>query len=211
MKENLQLILGALSLIGIGLAIGAILVFVFMSPGGLVPEKISVGPVDFIVPTSQPFTPVVQPSIPTSTTEPQGPSIQSLGTIRVFGNSNAGVQIEIPETGIYRFSYRSGAYSTYAIGNSPEGAKTWLTAVFIYRGNQALWDGRRIKDESLFLRLADMKYWDSAESAENAAKGQYVEAQLAKGDVLTLIAVDHFDAYADNPGQVIIEWFYVRY
>ncbi len=211
MKENLQLILGALSLIGIGLAIGAILVFVFMSPGGLVPEKVSVGPVDFVVPTSQPFTPVVQPSIPTSTTEPQGPSIQSLGTIRVFGNSNAGVQIEIPETGIYRFSYRSGAYSTYAVGNSPADTKTWLTAVFIYRGNQALWDGRRIKDESLFLRLADMKYWDSAESAENAAQGQYVEAQLAKGDILTLIAVDHFDAYADNPGQVIIEWFYVRY
>ena len=211
MNNKIQIVLGALTLIGVGIGVGAILVYIFMSSGKLVPERVSVGPVDFVVPTSQPFTPVAQPQIPTSTTEPQGPSIQSLGTIRIFGNSNAGVQIQIPETGIYRFSYRSGAYATYATGNAPANTKTWLTAVFIFRGDKALWDGRRIKDESLFLRLADMKYWDSAESAENAAQGQYVEAQLTQGDVLTLIAVDHFDTYADNPGQVIVEWFLVKY
>jgi hypothetical protein len=211
MKENLRLILGGLTLIGVGIGVEAILVFIFMSPGGLTIKGISVGPVDFEVPTSQPYTPVAQSQIPTSTTEPQGPSIQSLGTIRIFGNSNSGVQIQIPETGIYRFSYRSGTYATYAIGNAPADTKTWLTAILIYRGDQALWDGRRIKDESSFLRLADMKYWESAESAERAAQGQYVEAQLSQGDVLTLIAVDHFDAYADNPGQVIVEWFLVKY
>ena len=210
MNNRIQIILGALALIGVGIGVGAILVFIIMQ-SGLKPETVSVGPVDFAVPTSQPFTPVTQPQIPTSTTEPQGPSIQSLGTIRVFGNTNAGVQIQIPETGIYRFSYRSGAYSTYAIGNSPADTKTWLTAVFIFRGDKALWDGTRIMDESLFLRLADMNYWDSAEGAESAAQGQYVEAQVNQGDVLTLIGVDHFDAYADNPGQVIVEWFLVKY
>jgi hypothetical protein len=210
MGNRLQVILTALVLIGIGIGVGAILVFVIMQ-SGLRPETVSVGPVDFAVPTSQPFTPVPQLEIPTSTTEPQGPSIQSLGTIRIFGNSNAGAQLEIRETGIYRFSYRSGAYATYAVGDAPADTKTWLTAVFIYRGDQALWDGVRLKDESLFLRLADMKYWDSAESAENAAQGQYVEGQLTQGDVLTLIAVDHFDAYADNPGQVILEWSLVKY
>lgn len=210
MKANVQLILLTITSIGIGIVIASVLIY-FLILGGHVPERIRVGQVDFVAPTSQPFTPVGQYQIPTSTTEPQGPSIQSLGTIRVFGNSNSGVQIQISETGIYRFSYRSGAYSTYAVGNSPADTKTWLTAVFIYRGDKALWDGRRIKDESLFLRLADMKYWESMESAENAAQGQYVEAQLNQGDVLTLIGVDHFDSYADNPGQVIIEWFLVKY
>jgi hypothetical protein len=163
------------------------------------------------VPTSQPSTPVAQPEIPASTRESGGPSVQSLGTIRIFGNSNSGVQIRIPESGIYRFAYRDGAYATYAVGNEPPNMNTWLTAVFIFRGDQALWDGRRIKDESLLLRLADMKYRASAEEAEKAAQGQYVEAQLNQGDVLTLIAADYFDAYADNPGQVVVEWFLVKY
>jgi len=211
MSNRIQIILGAFTLIGVGIGVGAILVFIFMSPNGLTPKEVNVGPVVFDVPTSQPYTPVAQSKIPASATESQGPTIQSLGTIRVFGNSNAGVQIQIPETGIYRFSYQSGAYATYATGNAPTNTKTWLTAVLVYRGNQALWDGRRIKDESSFLRVADMKYWDSAESAEKAAQGQYTEAQLSQGDVLTLIAVDHFDAYADNPGQVILEWFLVKY
>jgi len=213
MKDKLEIILGALAILGIGIGIGAVVVVVFISSGRFNPSKVSVGPVEFEVPTSQPFTPVpaVQSEIPTSTTEPQGPTVQSLGTIRIFGNSNAGVQIQIPETGIYRFAYRGGAYATYAVGNAPSDTETWLTSVFIYRGPQALWDGRRIKDESLFLRLADMKYWASAEEAESAAQGQYVEAQLSQGDVLTLIAVDHFDAYADNPGQVTVEWSLVKY
>jgi hypothetical protein len=210
MNNRIQIILGALTLIGVGIGVGAILVFIFLR-SGFTPEKVSVGPVDFVVPTSQPVTPVVQPQLATSTTEPQGPSIQSLGTIRIFGNSNSGTQIQIPETGIYRFSYRSGAYSTYSVGNSPPDTKTWLTAVLIFRGDKALWDGRRIMDESIFLRLADMNYLDSAESAESAAQGQYAEAQLSQGDVLTLIGVDHFDSYGDNPGQVIVEWFLVKY
>ena len=223
MEEKLKLVLGAITLIGVGLAIGAILVIILMSSGVLILDKVSVGPVDFVVPTSQPFTSAVQILIPTSTTEPQGldiqsstiepqgPYIQLLDTIRIYGNSNAGVQIEIPKTGIYRFSYQSGAYSTYADGSSPADTKTWLTSVLVFRGDKALWDGRRIKDESIILRLADKNYFDSAESAEGAAQGQYVEAQFNKGDVLTLIAVDHFDAYADNFGQVIVEWLYVEY
>ena len=214
MKDShpLQIALAILALLGIGVGIGAVVTIALLN-SPLRPKEVSVGPVSYEIPTSQPLTPVpvTQSGIPTSTPEPQGPSIQSLGTIRVFGNSNAGVQIQIPETGIYRFTYRGGAYATYAIGNAPPDTKTWLTAVFIFRGPQALWDGRRIKDENVFLRLADMKYWASAEEAENAAQGQYVEAQLNQGDVLTLIAVDHFDAYADNPGHVVVEWSRVEY
>lgn len=212
MKDShpLQIALGILALLGIGIGIGAVITIVVLN-SPLKPKEVRVGPISYEIPTSQPQTPVPNPQVPTPTRAPQGPLLQPLGTIRVFGNSNAGVQIQIPETGIYRFAYRSGAYSTYAIGNAPPDIKTWLTAVFIYRGPQALWDGRRIRDESLFLRLADMKYWASAEEAENAAQGQYVEAQLTQGDVLTLIAVDHFDAYADNPGYVVVEWFRVEY
>lgn len=210
MKDNLQLVLRALTLVGLGIAIGVFLVTV-LSNSNLRPKELVFGPVIYEIPTSQPQTPIVQPHIPTSTSAPQGPHIQSLGTIRIFGNSNQGAQIQIPQSGIYRFAYKSGAYATYPIGGAPENTKTWLTAIFIYQGDRALWDGRRIKDESLFLRLADTKYWASAEEVEQSAQGQYVEAQLNQGDVLTLIAVDHFDAYADNPGQVVIEWFFIQY
>jgi hypothetical protein len=210
MRSNLQLVVGILALVGIGIVIGAILVIVLIS-FNFRPKEIVVGPVSYEIPTSQPQTPIIPPQVPTSTSAPQGPHVESLGTLRIFGNSNQGIQIEIPKSGIYRFAYESGAYAIYPIGGAPENTKTWLTAIHIYRGDRALWDGRRIKDESLFLRLADTKYWASAEEAEQSAQGQYVEAQLNQGDVFTLIAVDHFDAYADNPGQVVIEWFFVQY
>ncbi len=216
MKDShpLQIALAVVALLGIGVGIGAVITITLLN-FPLRPKEVSVGPVSYeiptSIPTSQPQTPVVKPDLPTPTTAPQGPSVQSLGTIRIFGNSNQGVQIQIPKSGIYRFAYRSGAYSTYPVGRAPENTKTWLTAVFIYRGDRALWDGRRIKDESLFLRLADTSYWSTAEEAERAAQGQYVEAPLTQGETLTLIAVDHFDAYADNPGQVVIEWFFVQY
>jgi len=210
MKDMLRLVLGVTTLVGIGIAIGAISVLVLQT-SNLRPREIQVGPVSYEIPTSQPQTPVVQLQDPTSTTPPEGPHILSLGTIRVFGNSNQGIQIQIPQSGIYRFAYQGGAYATYPIGGAPANTKTWLTAVFIYRGDRALWDGTRIKDESLFLRLADTKYWASAEEAEQSAQGQQVEAQLSEGDLLTLIGVDHFDAYADNPGQVVVEWSIVQY
>ena len=210
MKEKLQLILGAITLIGIGVGIGVFVVSV-LQQSGLQPKEVAVGPVVYDIPTSQPQTPMPNPQVPTPTRAPQGPLLQPLGTIRVFGNSNRGVQIQIPQSGIYRFAYQSGAYSTYPVGRAPENTKTWLTAVLVFRGDRALWDGTRIKHESTLLRLADTGYWASAEEAEKSAQGQYLEAQLDQGEVLTFIAVDHFDAYADNPGQVVIEWFLVQY
>jgi hypothetical protein len=210
MKNGVAIALGILSLIGVGIAVGAVVVFLLLSAGGK-PTNVTVGPVQIEIPTSQPYTPPIHSQLPTSTTEPQGPSVQSLGTIIVFGNSNAGIQVQIPQSGIYRFAYRSGAYATYAIGNEPAGTKTWLTAVFIYKGDRALWNGRIIDDTNLFLRLADMKYFATSDEAEKAAQNQYVEMQLNQGDVLTLIGVDALDAYADNPGKVFVEWFLVTY
>ena len=210
MKNGLTIALGILSLLGIGVAIGAVVVFLLLSAGGK-PKNVNVGPVEIEIPTSQPVTTPVHLQLPTSTTEPQGPTIQSLGTIIVFGNSNSGVQAQIQQSGIYRFAYRSGSYATYAVGNEPEGVKTWLTAVFIFKGNRALWNGKIIDDTNLFLRLADMKYFSTSAEAEQAAQGQYVEAQLNQGDILTIIAVDALDAYADNPGKVFVEWFLVTY
>lgn len=210
MKNGITIALGILSLLGFGIAIGAVVVYLLFSTGGK-PKTVTVGPVEIEIPTSQPLTPPVHSQLPTSTAAPQGPSVQSLGTIIVFGNSNAGVQVQIPQSGIYRFAYRSGAYATYAIGNEPADTKTWLTAVFIYKGNSASWNGRIINDTDLFLRLADMKYFSTSDEAEKAAQNQYVEAQLNQGDVLTLIAVDALDSYADNPGKVFLEWFLVTY
>ena len=81
--------------------------------------KFTIGPVEMEAPTSQPLTPPVHSQLPPSTTEPYGPIVQSLGSIIVFGNSNAGVQLQIPQSGIYRFAYRGGSYSSYASGNEP--------------------------------------------------------------------------------------------
>lgn len=210
MKDKLQLILGAIALIGIGIGIGTILILI-LQRSGLQPREVVVGPVSYEIPTSQPQTPVVELGVPTSTSLPQGPSFQSLGTIRVFGNSNQGVQIQIPQSGIYRFAYRSGSYSTYPIGYVPENIRPWRTAIFIFRGDRALWDETIIRKESALLWLADMGDRDSAEDAEEAAQSEYVEIPLNQGEMLTLIAVDGFDAYADNPGQVVVEWFVVWY
>lgn len=212
MKEShpLQIALAVIALLGIGAGIGAVITIALQN-SSLRPKVVSVGPVSYEIPTSQPQTPVVKLGLPTATTVPQGPSLQSLGTIRVFGNSNQGVQIQVPRSGVYRFAYQSGAYSTYPVGRAPEDTKTWLTAILVFRGDRAAWDGTRIKHESAFLRLADTGYWSSSEEAERSAQGQYLEAPLTEGEILTLIGVDHFDAYADNPGQVVIEWFLVQY
>jgi hypothetical protein len=209
-QKSIELVVGALTLIGVGIAIGGFLVYMLIS-SGFRPSKISVGPIDLEAPTSQQQTPVVQPQAATSTGEPHGPSITSLGLLRVLGNSNRGVQIQAQQRGTYRFTYQSGAYSTYPIGNPPQDMNTWRTAIFIFRGDRALWDATRLKDESALLRLADSKYQASAEGAEQSAQGLYLETDLSEGDVLTLIAVDHMDSYADNPGQVVIEWFLVKY
>jgi hypothetical protein len=172
---------------------------------------LTIGPVGLSAPTSQPQTPVVVEQIVTSTSEFNGPALQSLGIIRILGNSNQGIQIKVPETGIYRFSYKSGSYATYPVGGAPKDLKTWLTAVCFFRGDRALWDGTRLRTEDALLRLTDVGYRLSAEEAENVAYGQYLDVQLTEGDILTLIAVDHLDAYADNPGQIVIEWLLVRY
>ncbi len=209
-SHSLQIALAVLALLGTGAGIGAVITITLLN-SPLRPKEVSVGPVSYEIPTSQPQTPVVKPGLPTATAVPQGPSLQSLGTIRVFGNSNQGVQIQAPRSGVYRFAYRSGAYSTYPVGRAPENTKTWLTTILIYRGDRAVWDGTRIKHESALLRLADTSYWSSSEEAERSAQGQYLEVTLIEGEILTLIAVDYFDAYADNPGQVVIEWFFVQY
>lgn len=89
MKEShpLQIALAILALLGVGIGIGAVITIVILN-SPLKPKEVSVGPVSYEIPTSQPQTPVVKPGFPTATSAPQGPSLQSLGTIRVFGNSN---------------------------------------------------------------------------------------------------------------------------
>jgi hypothetical protein len=202
---------GALALIGTGIIIGAVLIWI-VTYLGATPKGLSVGPFNFEISTSQPQTPIAVPQqLPTSTREPQGPTLEDLGTLRVLGNSRQGIQIQVPKTGTYRFVYRSGAYSTYPINAAPPDTKTWLTAVVIFSGNKALWDGERIKSEDALIRLADTHYWATAEDAEKSAQGQFMEANFNQGDVLTLIGVDGYSAYSDNPGQIVVEWYFVNY
>lgn len=130
----------------------------------------------------------------------------SLGTVEIPGNSNQGIQLRAQESGTYVFRYVSGSYSTYPTERIDEGMKTWLTAVVVFKGERAEWDGMNVKDDAAFLRVADTgRYWESAEKAENSAREMRAQARLDRGEVLTLIAVDKQAYYFDNPGQVVLE------
>lgn len=207
MKISLDRILGLLGLVFVA---GFALAWFLFSIGVKV-ASVNIGPFDVVIPTSQPQTPMsIMPNqIPTS--DPQGSTLEYLGALRVLGNSRQGLQIQMPKSGAYRFVYQSGAYSTYPINTSPPDVKTWLTAVLIFRGDKAEWDGEKIKHESALIRLADTNYWATAGEAERSAKGQYMEANLNRGDVLTFIGVDDYSWYADNPGQIVIEWYFLKY
>jgi len=209
LKEKLDIIIKLLTIVGM---VGLGCVFVYMLTLGLRPSEVDLGPIVYQVPTSFPQTPFAIPEdVPTSTSQPLGPRLESLGVVQVFGNSNQGTQIQISKTGIYRFSYNSGAYAVYPISEEGSGSKIWLTSVLVFEGNRALWDGRTIRDRDALLKLFDTKYWDKAENAGNSAKGQYLEIQLAEGTILTLVAVDHLDSYNDNPGQVFVDIYFVEY
>ncbi|MCG8376299.1 MAG: hypothetical protein MI702_07435 [Chlorobiales bacterium] len=179
-----------------------------------IPNSINIPPFGWdLPPTSRPVTPEpTDPSSPTVITSTIGvASKESLGVLRVLGNSNQGIQLVTESTGYHLFEYRGGAYSGWPINAEPEGRDTWLTAVRVYSGDQPTWDGKVLTFDGLILRIADMGYQSSAEEAELLAQGQNGQVWLEEGDVITLIAVDDREAYSDNPGQILLEWFFLQY
>lgn len=209
LKDRLDIVIKVLTILGM-VGFGCIAIYLLLIGNG--PSTFDLGPLEWQISTSFPQTPFVVPNdVPTNTSQPSGPSLESLGIIQIFGNSNQGTQIQIPKTGVYRFAYLSGSYATYPINSEPPDTKTWLTAVLVFDGNRAIWDGRTIRSTDALLKLFDTKYWESSDEAENSARGQYLEYQFGEGSILTLIAVDHLDSYNDNPGQVFVELYFVQY
>lgn len=125
-----------------------------------------------------------------------------LGKVLVPGNSNRGVAFQAPIAGVVSFNYESGAYSVYPLGEEPEGVETWLTSVFVYRGDRAAWVGETISDGAAVLRLFGGQYSPTADEAATAATGRSSDLAVEQGEIFTLIAVDHQNAYSDNVGAV---------
>ena len=71
MKNGLTIALGILSILGIGIAIGAVIVFLLISAGGK-PTNVSIGPVGIEIPTNQPLASSVPSQIPSSNSQSGG-------------------------------------------------------------------------------------------------------------------------------------------
>jgi hypothetical protein len=186
---------GLMTLIGIGVVLGAILVVILVFVVGAKPTNVSIGPIVFELPVTNPST--------------QNPEPVALGIIKVPGNSNQGVQLKIKEAGLYAVRYKSGSYSTFPNSEISAGQKTWLTMIHIFKGAQAEWDGETLKHEAVYKSVANTGFWPSSEEAENVAQDSNVQAYFNYGEVLTLIADDNRVSYADNPGEVILEVLFV--
>lgn len=124
--------------------------------------------------------------------------------LEIPGNTNTGITITIPETGNYRFSYTGGAYRT-----NPADTNSWLTAIYIFRGNNPVWSGRLFDKASADI-LADHGLVDSESRASESATGDYIEGNYSAGEVLTLLGADYSDSYLDNKGEVDISLFEIK-
>ena len=147
---------------------------------------------------------ITTPEIPVITPMPTATSI---GTISVPGNSNQGTLFTASRTGRYVFKYVSGAYSTYPLNRTPpEGVLTWLADIRGFLNRPVEWNGRAISENTDF-RIVSLGYSTTADEAQAKATKYSVPVSisLAQGDRLLLVAVDHKEAYNDNPGEVVLE------
>lgn len=162
-------------------------------------------------PEPQASTPVVTPDLspptPTSTPRPTASTrIDPVARISVPGRSARGIQFTAEKGGTYRFAYAGGAYSVYAPGTEPKGFRPWLTAVCVFDGDQAPFDGEVLRKGQALLRIADNAYAGSQQDAIDLATGSsWFETDLADDQTVTLIGVDHRYSYGDNPGTVEIQ------
>ena|SRR5487761_2380663 len=80
--------------------------------------------------------------------------------------------------------------------------KPWLTAVMVFQGTSAQWQGETIDGSQALLNLFATSYFATEQGAEDSAKGQSESASLTAGQSITLIAVDSQSYYYDNVGGV---------
>lgn len=166
-----------------------------------------------IPPTSLPSP---QPS-PTSiaTFTPIPPSF--FGTIEVPGASNAGEQFIASQAGTYIFRYKGGGYCVY--GTDP-GFANCLPTIVMFETGVPLWedDGRTLNVDFAVRRIAALSncnagrgaYCNSISEAESwGLQSSEIRLRMSQGMSVTLIGIDHREAYSDNPGQVFIDVYYV--
>jgi hypothetical protein len=150
---------------------------------------------------------------PTASNTPPLPEILptpipfTIGTLIVPADTNEGIKFDVPAAGRYYFKYLSGSYSVYPENNIPEGTKTWLTAVRIFKNREIEWNDVEISD-SPDLSASDFGYYSTLGEAEARAQGSTATISLKEGDYLILVAVDGRPYYSDNPGQVVYEVLY---
>jgi hypothetical protein len=141
------------------------------------------------------------------------PSPVLIETIEVLGNSNTGAQFTVPQTGRYAFRFNSGGYCTY--GADP-GFANYLPTIWVFENTNNFWedDGRTLNQNIASRIIAPVSdcgagnnaYCNTIEDAEVwGLRSSEVRMNLTEGTTLTLIGVDHREAYIDNPGQVLID------
>lgn len=152
-------------------------------------------------------------AVPPSSPPPSATTTeQHIAAIDMLGNMSNGVQFTLPNmAGLYRFKYVSGAYSIYAIGAEPPGVKTWLTSVFIFRGDQVPYDDEILRKSQAVLALADIPYSATKEDAVQKASQDHdgLKVRFSAGEVISLVGVDHRSYFSENPGEVIVNVTYV--
>jgi hypothetical protein len=160
------------------------------------------------------------PVIASPTSIPSSPTIPSpifIDTIEVLGSSNTGADFIVPNTGRYTFKFKSGGYCTYA---TDPGFATCLPTIWIFEGNVDFWqdDGRSLNQNAASRVIASISdcqagnkaYCRTIADAEIQGRNSgEVRMNLTQGSKITLIGVDHREAYLDNPGQVLIDVYYL--
>jgi hypothetical protein len=140
-----------------------------------------------------------------------------IDTIEILGNSNTGEQFLVPKTGKYSFKFNSGGYCTYA---TDPGFATCLPTIWIFEGDAEMWqdDGRSLNQDTASRVIAPLSdcqagrnaYCRTIEDSDiQGRNSSAVRMNLTEGSMLTLIGVDNREAYADNPGEVLIDVYYL--
>jgi hypothetical protein len=140
-------------------------------------------------------TPLPSPT-PTPTPKPQ--------TFIIPGYQDAGVRVNIPTTGIYRFTIEDGAYSPWPTDNYP-GNRGWFTLLHIYKNRSITWGKtpwEKIGPIEPDFTLGVGEYMPDKNDAISAAKGASLNLKLGANDYLIFVPIDEQGQYADNRGEI---------
>ncbi|MBN2351377.1 MAG: hypothetical protein JXD23_02325 [Spirochaetales bacterium] len=135
-----------------------------------------------------------------------------LKDIRIDSTVRNGFRFVAEFEGYYRFFYKKGSYDAW-----PAGA-CFKNSIFIYKNKRIIWDkgleNKLWPSQSDYIIGGIGTNYESFESAEKDAVGDYVDVYLLKNDFLIFITEDTisndagdvaaYDTYSDNVGAITL-------